>query len=470
MEPVSFRDLIAATGGRAAGLENPEARFSRVSIDTRTLQPGDLFWALAGQQFDGHNFLDEAQRKSAVAAVIQHASTRIPGLPVILVEDSLIALWDFARWYREQFDALVVAVTGSVGKTTTKEMIHATLSSRFDGMKSPLNFNNQFGVPLSLLQLDLNQEFAVLELAASKRRDIGDLAGIAQPEVGVITAIAPTHLDTFGEMENIARTKGELLESLPEGGFAVLNGDDALVRRLAGRAACRVIFVGEQSENDLVARWVRVENGWLRFHVDNAEFHVPVVGRHHLTAAMVCVAVGREVDMSDEEIASGLSRFEPAPGRCRLQGIGPWTVIDDTYNASPASMAAAARTLGDWETKHQKFLVLGDMLSLGERTEYFHEVLGSQVAGLGLSRLIAVGSQAATLARTAKSAGMDAGCLGACRDLETAQLLLDLWLEPGDVLLVKGSRGMHMEQLLDRLRSMAPGHRQHSEEPQRRVA
>lgn len=470
MEPVSFRELIAATGGKPFGFGNLDEKFERVSIDSRTLRPGDLFWAIVGDKHDGHNYLDDVHRKSAVAAVVHDSSARLTDIPVILVDDTLLAFWDFAEWYRQQFDSLVVAVTGSVGKTTTRSMLHATLSARFNGIQSIGNFNNQYGVPLSLLQLGPAQEFAVLEVAASRREEIADLASIIHPEVGVITAIAPTHLDTFGTIENIARTKGELLEAIPESGFAVLNGDDDLIRELASRANCRVIFVGERRGNDLVAEWVKVENGWLRFSIDRSEFDIPVIGRHHLTAAMVSVAVGREVDMTDEEIATGLRMFDPAPGRCRLTRVGPWTVIDDTYNASPASAAAACRALQDWETSTKKILVMGDMLALGNQSKEYHAELGKLIASSGLSQVIAVGTQAATVAGTARHHGMDAGCLGACRDLDTVQLLLDMWLEPGDVLLIKGSRETKMEQVIQLLEKMQLKHRDPGQETTRRVA
>lgn len=455
MQPVSLRQLIAATDGRASGLENLETPVQRIAIDSRRVRAGDVFWALKGTRHNGQNYVDQAWQNSAMAAIVEDASVVKPGRPAIIVEDTLLALWDFSHWYRQQFDALVIGVTGSVGKTTTRQMLNAALSTRFQGVQSPENYNNEFGVPLSLLEIEGDHEFAILELGASHEHEISDLARVALPEVGVITAIAPSHLEGFGSMEVIRRAKGELLEALPESGFAVLNGDDDNVRQLAPSAACRVIYVGEQPRNDLVAKWVRVENGWLRFRVDQSEFHVPVIGRHHLISAMVSVAIGREVDMTDEEIADGLRMFEAPPGRCQLQRFGPWTIIDDTYNANPASMAAACRTLRDWNTTHGKVIVLGDMLELGEQSRTYHEQLGALLAGMEFRHAIAVGPQAAAVAGSAKTAGMDAGCLGVCSDVQTARLLLDCWLQPGDVVLVKGSRGMKMEQVVEQLRQMA---------------
>ncbi|MEZ6064484.1 MAG: UDP-N-acetylmuramoyl-tripeptide--D-alanyl-D-alanine ligase [Planctomycetaceae bacterium] len=366
------------------------------------------------------------------------------------------ALWDFASRHRERTDALIIGVTGSVGKSTTRHMLRTVLGERFPGVESPANFNNEYGVPRSLLEILPEHEFAVLELAASHVGDIAALAALAQPEVGLLTAIAPAHLETFGSLENICRAKGELLEALPKSGFAVLNGDDDLVRRLAGRADCPVRFVGTGIHNDVVASRVRLNDRRLRFQVGTSQFQVPVIGRQHLPAALMCVAVGRELGLTDSEIASGLREFTPLPGRSRCLHFGPLTVIDDTYNASPASMVAACLTLRDWQDAKRRVLVLGDMLELGEASDSLHSQLGELVAECRFDRVIAVGSQAATLAGIAKRLGMDAGCLGACRDNELANLLLDCWLEPGDVVLVKGSRGMRMEQVVEhlRLRSM----------------
>ncbi|CAK9112553.1 UDP-N-acetylmuramoyl-tripeptide--D-alanyl-D-alanine ligase (D-alanyl-D-alanine-adding enzyme) (UDP-MurNAc-pentapeptide synthetase) [Durusdinium trenchii] len=373
-----------------------------------------------------------------------------------------------AEHYRRQFDTLVIGVTGSVGKTTTRRMIHAALGANFCGIQSPYNYNNHIGLPLSLLQLDGNDEFAVLELGASRVGEIADLADIAQPEMGVLTAIRPAHLDEFGSIENIVRAKSELLEALPPSGVAVLNGDDDRVREAAHAARCTVTMVGEREDNDLVAHWIRMENGSLRFCVDENEYEVPAIGRHHLTAALAAIAIAREVGMRPNEIADGLRMFEPAPGRCHLQRIGPWSIIDDTYNANPSSVQAACRVLNDWQGARKKILVLGDMLCLGDESEAFHREIGEFAARSGIEQMSAVGSQAAVVTGSAREAGMDAGCLGACRDLDTAMMLLDCWIEPGDVILVKGSRGMRMERVVEQLREIAA--RLSTLEPRRHVA
>ncbi|QDU36466.1 UDP-N-acetylmuramoyl-tripeptide--D-alanyl-D-alanine ligase MurF [Maioricimonas rarisocia] len=455
MPAVSFQELIASTSASAVSDDRLPDGFDHVETDSRQVRCGDLFWALKGERHDGHDFVDQAFANGAAACVVQAGQHIDHDGLLIEVDDTTAAFGRFAAWYREQMDAITIGVTGSVGKTTTRHMIHTVLSGRFSGTQSPKNFNNHFGVPLSLLGIAPDDEFAVLELAASGIGEICRLATIARPEIGVITRIAPTHLDEFGSIDNICSAKGELLEALPPSGFAVINGDDDRVLTLASRAGCPVIRVGEQPHNDVIATNVVAQNEWLRFRVGETDFSLPAVGRHHLTAALVAIAIAREIGMSDGEIAAALRQFEAVPGRCQIQRIGDWTVIDDTYNASPASMQAACEILGNWQHGHNTILVAGDMLALGDESEQYHEQLGRTVAQSGISRLIAIGPQAANLAGTAKAHGMDAGCLGACRDLTTLELLLDCWLEAGDVILVKGSRGMHMERVIEHLRTLA---------------
>jgi UDP-N-acetylmuramoyl-tripeptide--D-alanyl-D-alanine ligase len=460
MQAVRISDLIAATHGRAVGTGDPRAGFERIETDSRKVRSGDVFWALSGRHFDGHDFLSEAVARGAVLCVVDAVKLAGRQPPAVVVDDTLRALRDFATWYRGTLDTLVIAVTGSVGKTTTRNMLCAALGARFQGVQSPQNYNNHIGVPLSLCLLHPRHEFAAIELAASRVGEIAELAAIAHPEIGVVTAIGPAHLDEFGTIDHIARAKGELLEALPETGFAVINGDDDRVRGIAGRASCRVLTAGERANNDVVARRIEIGNDCLRFQVDRSRFTVHAAGRHHLTAAVLTVAVAREVGMDDSEIAAGLQEFRPVAGRCQVVSIGDWTVIDDTYNASPRSMQAACELLRDWHGAQHRLLVAGDMLALGPETMGYHRELGALAARCGVDRLVAVGAQAATVATSAMQAGMDAGCLGACHDLETVAVLLDCWLESGDVVLIKGSRGMQMERVVERLRQMADARKQ----------
>ena len=454
MQPTQVSDLLSATNGRAINFVDEPLRVERIVTDSRKVSAGDLFWAIEGDTHDGHDYFEEATSRGAIACVGRLEKITTRSVPMIGVEDTKAALSRFAGWYRQQQDLLVIGVTGSVGKTTTRHMVHSVLSRRFSGVQSPGNFNNELGVPLSLLEIEPEHEFAVIELAASHAGEIRDRCDVARPEVGLLTRIAPTHLDEFHDVDTIIRTKGELLAALPESGFAVLNGDDDAVRSLRHVPSCPTFLVGERSDNDLVATRVRTDNGRLRFTVDGIEFEVPVVGRHHLTSALTAIAVGVELELTSDEIWEGLNRYTPVNGRCRAIRLGRSTVIDDTYNASPVSMQAACETLRDWTTSGQRILVAGDMRALGKDSRRYHEQLGQQVAACGIDRLLVLGQDAQTAADQACAAGMDAGCIGACEDMAALAMHLDLWLEPDDVVLVKGSRDMRMERVIDEIRRL----------------
>jgi UDP-N-acetylmuramoyl-tripeptide--D-alanyl-D-alanine ligase len=464
---------------------------------TNRVAPGCLFWALRGEHHDGHDFLAEARSNGAAAAIVCRSRlaqaqkawrgtpsvtelVRVPSVdpkhriltnsatdfgqqsldcgeiaPLIVVEDTLTALADFARWYRSQQAALVIGVTGSFGKTTTREMIHAVLSSTRHGVRSLKNFNNHIGLPLSLLELDRNHEFAVLEMGASAVGEIAALAEIAQPKIGVITGIGLAHIAGFGSPEGIVLGKGELLAALPHDGFAVLPGDDPVVRNMSARASCRVIFVGESDDCHIQAKNVRVTNQTLTFEVDHFEYHVPVTGRHFLRASLTALAIGREIGLSPTEIAAGFQNFQPVPGRCQIQRIGSWTLIDDSYNANPASMRAACETLRDWQGANKKLLIIGDMLELGEHAEQSHYELGRIAAASHLDGLLAFGQHAEHVIRGAHDGGMHTNRAAVCDDFEILLTILNCTLAPDDVVLIKGSRGMRMERVRDWLQTKA---------------
>jgi UDP-N-acetylmuramoyl-tripeptide--D-alanyl-D-alanine ligase len=451
MERVTLKELETATGGRAIACNPTAVSFDRVTIDSRTARPGDLFWALEGTRHDGHDFVGDAVSRGAVACVVQENKASAGNIPAVVVPDALQGLQDFARSQRQRMDALAIGVTGSVGKTTTREMIFATLSPTFDGCRSPKNFNNQIGVPLTVLDIESRHEFAVLELAASRRGEIRELASIAQPEVGVLTSIGAAHLASFGTIESVAATKAELLESLPPAGFAVINGDDPRCRAASSRARCRVISVGECVENDLCATAVESDGQRVRFRVDGASYQIPAVGRHHVVAGLAAIAIARELGVSPAAIAEGLSRFEPVAGRCKVRQRRPWALIDDTYNANPSSVEAACRLLSEWKGSGRRILVLGDMLELGVEAAVWHTAIGQYAARHDIDGLVVLGQHAADVLTGARAEGMASEQIAHCDDLEVVDAVLGCWLEPGDVVLVKGSRSMQMERVVERL-------------------
>lgn len=470
MESVHISQLVEATHGALHSAAELDVSFSRVCTDSREVQPGDLFWALRGVQHDGHTFVAEALKKGAALAVVEQGNGLKIHEPSLVVANTLVALGDLARWYRHQREALVIGVTGSVGKTTTKEMIHTVLSARHTGVKTKHNFNNEIGLPLSLLDMTSDGEFGVFEMGASRIGDIRALCEIACPEVGVLTKIGPAHLQTFGSVDNIYQGKGELLESLPTHGFAVIGGDDDRMRDMAKRAACPVIFVGEKSGNQVRATQVEVRPEKLTFTVDRKRYEVPATGRHYLTAALCALAVAREIGMDAGAIAAGLQKFVGEPGRSKAERFGDWTIIDDTYNANPASMLAACCVLNDWPAANKRIMVTGDMLELGPEAASLHQELGTCVAHARVDRLLSLGKHAADVVRGALAEGLPVHALAACLEIDSLLTVLDCWLEPGDVVLVKGSRGMQMERVINWLKKQVPTGEQNTPPRNRAVA
>ncbi len=456
MERLRLTDLVAATGGRLADVPAGLTEIVRFGTDSRTLQKGDAFWAFQGPRFNAHDFVSTAVAAGAVLAVVDEAHAELP-VPRLIVRDTLTAWGQLAGWRRRQSDALVIGVTGSVGKTTTRELVYAALSERHQGLRSAANLNNLYGLPQTLLELRQTDEFAVLELGADRVGEIRELCTIARPEVGLITAIGKAHAKSFGGVEGIVRGKGELLDALPPGGFAVLPGDDPVVRDMARRAACPVIFVGEHQQNHLWPVQVRATPAALQFRVNGQDYSVPATGRHFLVNALLAIAVAREIGMDSAAIARGLARFEPVDGRCRPRRIGLWTVIDDSYNASPTSVSAALDVLRDLDfgRSARRIAVLGDMRELGDTGPEEHRKIGRQAAEAGIDALLAYGDSADELARGAREGGLTSGRIAATSDPEILRLLLECWLEPGAVVLVKGSRAMQMERVVRWLEQQA---------------
>ncbi len=425
----------------------------RVVIDSREVQAGDVFWALRGRHVDGSRFVDDAFRRGASGVVCRNSSVRPPiGCWALVVEDPLAALWSAAAWRRECFSGQLVAVTGSVGKTTARNMIHTVLGSQHEGVASPRNYNNHIGVPLGMLALNAKLDYAVFELGASALGEIAQLAELCRPRVGVITRLGDAHLGRFGGYRNIVLSKMELIAALPDDGLAVLNGDDARLRRHAARLRVAAVWTGRDAENDLVATHVRSRNGMLSFRVDGQSFRVPVWGRHYLHCALAAVAVGRWFGMRDAAIAEALANYEQPALRCQVVRVGGVSVINDAYNASPVAMRAALELLRDFETNGRRVVVCGDMLELGELSESLHCRLGEETVTLCVAdALVVCGEKAQHVVQGAVKAGMPEERAVAFRWPEQAVPWLIDYLRPGDVVLVKGSRAMEMERIVHRL-------------------
>lgn len=455
MDDMQIAALCQAINGRLLQGE-PTAVFSRVSTDSRQIQPGALFIALKGERFDGHAYVAGALAAGAAGAVVSAEAAVPPGLnrPIILVSDTLQALQRLARSHRLKYSIPVVGVTGSTGKTTTKDIIAAVLSEQWLTLKTAGNYNNEIGLPLTLLELTSRHQAAVIELAMRGRGQIAELAAIARPNLGVITNIGHTHLELLGSQANIARAKAELLEALPADGTAVLNGDDPLVREISRYASGRVVYYGLTGPADITAENVSFlgEQG-SRFTVKGpgleAEIQMPIPGRHNVLNALAAAGVGLSLGLTGETIARGLAQVSLSTMRQQIErGRQGLTLINDAYNANPQSMRAALYTLMDLAKGRRTIAVLGNMFELGEYAVPGHREIGRLAAEMGVNRLIAVGDLAENIASAAWSAGMPADRVQAVADNSEAVSVLEKILDPEDVVLVKGSRGMKMEEIV----------------------
>lgn len=449
----TLAQLHEAIGGQlklAAGATQ-DTVVGKVSADSRQVEPGDVFWALSGSRRDGADFVADAMARGA-AGVVAGRPVEVPADRwAIAVDDSLKALWQWAAWKRRRFNGTLIAVTGSVGKTTTREMIHKVLGRKMAGTASPRNYNNHVGVPLSMLGIEPEHDYAVVELGASAPGEISSLAGLCIPKVGVITQVSKAHLGSFGSLSVIAESKAELLAALPTDGTAVL-GEDIWLRPAADQCPARVIWVGRRAECDLVATDVHSSGGVLSFRVSGCQFRVPVWGRHHLIAALAAVAVGRLLGLELPEMAEALVDFEPVPMRCEVIEARGATIINDAYNANPTAMRAALELLREYDAPGRRIVVCGDMAELGDEAAWLHRQLGEQVVTVcGADLLIACGDYARDVVDGARAAGMPWVKAVPCATADDATPHLAQSLLPGDVVLVKGSRVMAMERIIEAL-------------------
>lgn len=435
-------------------------------IDSRHVVPHDCFFALPGERTHGVLYAEQAIARGAACVVTDCIRSTVcssqtnllrPSLAaldsaemdgrIIRVADAAVALQSLGRWNRKQSDALVIGVTGSVGKTTTRQMITHVLSSRFSGIQSLGNYNNELGVPLSLLQLNACHDFAVLELAAARMGDIAFLAEMIRPEFAVVTRVAPAHLESFGDLHGVCRTKAELPAAVGAGGTVFLNADDPAVLAMSHSTTAEVVLFSTSHAADFRATSIHSRDGLCQFEVDGHHFCLHG-GSHLVTGAVAAIAIGRVAGLNASEIADGLAEFRPDRGRGAIVRTQPWTVIDETYNASPASVQAAIQMLNECVSARRRILVLGDMLELGPHSADYHRDLGRQLQDSRVDHAILFGRYADHVASGAIEAGISPNCISVFREMSTLLTVLDCVLDHGDVVLVKGSRSMQMERVV----------------------
>lgn len=439
----SLNELADAIGAEPVA-EDP--RFTSVSTDTRSLQPGAAFFALSGERFDGQAFVDQAFEQGAAVAV-----TRLPvsSGPHLVVDDPLAALQAFAAHHRSRLRPALFALTGSCGKTTTKEMAAALLAGKRRVVKTQGNLNNEIGCPLSLLQMDAATEVAVIEMGANHMGEIARLCEIARPTESAITLIAPAHLEGFGTVERVAEAKGEIVAALPPDGVFYVNADDPACVRLGERHPGRIVRFGRTGDVALRQCTPTSDRNGLRLEIDPiGEITLPLQSRALATNVLLAVAVALEhgVETFEEPLRAAI---QASTNRFRVYRRGDVEIIDDTYNANPASMRAALEALSDRPAR-ERHAVLGDMLELGEAAPRLHEEVGELAGRLGVDRLYVRGDYAERVAEAALRAGVKQAHVA--QEHEALAALLGAALRPGDTALFKGSRGMQMERVIAALR------------------
>ncbi len=461
------------------------------AIDSRTVRPGEIFWALRGTRCDGNEFAFDALRRGAAAAVVERlveppapgaaeafpptadandltgsacgrpvaAMAEVPAAigPRILVADTRQALQRWAEYRRRRFAGVLIGVTGSAGKTTTRAMIDHLLGSCAQGTATPGNWNNELGVPLTLARLRPDDDYAVIEMGARQPGDIAHLASEARPHWGVITCIGEAHLESFGSREAIARTKTELLAALPADGLALL-GDDDFLRHAARHCRCRVIMAGTSDDCHLRADRVEHRPGSLRFRLHGQKFDLPLWGEHHLTSALLAAGAAREFGLTWPEIASRLAEFRPVARRCEVFRHRGATIIDDSYNSSPSAAAAALKLLGAVEPAERRIAILGEMAELGIEAESQHFRLGATAVVEGkVDLLIACGLHAPAMAAGACQAGLPQRQTIVVPSADELLCRVPHLVRAGDAVLIKGSRITAMDRVADALRAEPTG-------------
>ena len=448
MDPTTLHALAAACGG-ALPCGDGSVTVTSVSKDTRTLQSGDLYWALEGENFDGHNFVVAAAKSGAAAAVVAREVSGVPaGFPLIRVDDTQAALRRLAAWYRDQLPARVVCLTGSNGKTSTKDFTASVAGTRFAVNKTEGNLNNHLGLPLTILSAKTSDEVCVWEIGMNHAGEIETLARLARPDIGIITNIGVAHIEFLGSREAIAQEKGMLGEVLPAGAVLILPENDEFAPSLAARTGARVVWAG--SGGGLHAENLRPSMHGLDFDLvrggERAAAHLPVTGEHMVRNALLAVSAGLELGLSLRECASGLAATKLSARRLACLDVRGVTVLDDSYNANPDSMEAALHALRGLPGGGRRFAVLGRMGELGAYADEGYRRVGRTAAST-MDVLIAVGPETGAMAEEAEQAG--AREVRRTEDTSGAARLLRELARPGDAVVIKGSRAARMERVLE---------------------
>jgi UDP-N-acetylmuramoyl-tripeptide--D-alanyl-D-alanine ligase len=451
MDPLSIDQI--AQFANAVRQNGRDARLiTNLSTDSRTVRPGDLFVALRGENFDGHKFVEQATQRGAVGAIVETEWTgkSSPDFSLLRVSDTLLAYQQIAAHYRRSLGMKVIAITGSNGKTSTKDFTASVLAHRFRVAKTEGNFNNHVGLPRTILQATARDEIGVWEIGMNHPGEIAPLARLAQPDVAIVTNIGIAHLEFMGSRQAIAEEKAELAASLGPNGTLILNSGDEFAQTIAQRTSARVIFAGID-RGEVQAREIVQSAEGAEFTVVEAGHRchavLPVPGLHMVQNALLAIAAGRVFGLSLEQCAAGLAAAPLTKARLQIKNIGGVQFIDDSYNANPDSTKAALHTLAELETDGQRIAVLGAMAELGAESTRGHREVGEVAASVGIDRVISLGKDSAEIVNAARAAGLTDSRTVASAN-EVAELLCET-VQPGDLVLIKGSRSARTERVLE---------------------
>ena len=434
------------------------AEVKAVCTDSRAAKPGDVFFAIKGEKFDGHDFVAEVAAKNVAAIVLEQHKVSKPTLscPWLAVKDGRAALGMLAAAYRRDFDLPVVAVGGSNGKTTVKELIASVLRQKFSTLWSEASFNNDIGVPMTLLRLGKAHQAAVVEAGTNHPGELAPLVRMIAPKFGVITNIGREHLEFFGEVAGVAQEEGALAELLPADGKLYVNGDSEWSDQLAARTKAQVVRVGLGEKNGWLAKKIRLDKSGVTFQAVapkaefSGEYRINLLGRHQVTNALFAIAIGAELGLDRAEIQDGLAACLPPKMRLNFWEANGVRVLDDSYNANADSTIAALETLCGLPLQGRRVAVLGDMAELGAHSAAAHAEVGQRAAELKLGQLFAIGKMAAVTAQAARDAGLMR--VFEFADVEAAMNVVRSFLKPGDVVLLKASRAARLERIAEMLR------------------
>jgi UDP-N-acetylmuramoyl-tripeptide--D-alanyl-D-alanine ligase len=452
MKPLSIHDIRKAVSGKAiTPIPESVPPIDAVCTDTRHMEPSSLFVAIKGDNHDAHRFISDAAAAGAIAVIVQEPpAVTLPNVHIIQVKNTRIALGKLATLVRKQMQAKVIAVAGSNGKTSTKHLIAAALSG-LHGTASPKSYNNDIGVPLTIFLADALQDFLVLEMGTNNPGEIRNLTTMARPDMAVITNCSAEHLQGLGDLLGVKRENATITDGLDEKmGLLIVNGDDPELLTVLENWRGKKVTFGFDKKNNLFATDIEADHTGCRFNLNGNEkmrFYVPMLGRHTACNALAAIAVGRRLGLTEKEIAQGLATCKGPDMRLQLQPTGEVTVLNDAYNANPASMRAALETAAHLPTRGRRFAVVADMLELGRSSDRFHRETGTFAATLGFDALVCIGPQAKLIMEEAIAHGMEPSRVSHFPDSTTAAKEIPTWLHPGDLVLLKGSRGMHLEKL-----------------------